>query len=57
MIGSGPAGLACSLRLAMLGYNVEIYESKNKPGGLNEYGIATYKSVDRFLHQKKLNGY
>ena len=52
VIGSGPAGLACSHRLAMLGYNVEIYESKNKPGGLNEYGIATYKSVDDFASKE-----
>ena len=52
VIGSGPAGLACSHRLAMLGYNVEIYESKNKPCGLNEYGIATYKSVDDFASKE-----
>ena len=48
VIGSGPAGLACSHRLSMLGYDVEIFESKSKAGGLNEYGIATYKSVDNF---------
>ena len=52
VIGSGPSGLACSHRLAMLGYNVKIYESKNKPGGLNEYGIATYKSVDDFASKE-----
>ena len=52
VIGSGPAGLACSHRLAMLGYDVEIFESKSKAGGLNEYGIATYKSVDNFASKE-----
>ncbi len=52
VIGSGPAGLACSHRLAMLGYDVEIFEAKSKAGGLNEYGIATYKSVDNFASKE-----
>ena len=52
VVGSGPAGLACSHRLAMLGCDVEIFESKSKAGGLNEYGIATYKSVDNFASKE-----
>ncbi|MEZ5871680.1 MAG: NAD(P)-dependent oxidoreductase [Nitratireductor sp.] len=48
VIGAGPAGLACAHRLAMHGHDVEIFEAKKKPGGLNEYGIAAYKSVDDF---------
>lgn len=43
IIGSGPAGLACGAELVLLGYDVQIYESKNIPGGLNTYGIAPYK--------------
>ncbi len=43
IIGSGPAGLACAAELALLGYDVQIYESKNTPGGLNTWGIAPYK--------------
>ena len=48
VIGAGPAGLSCAHRLAMLGHDVTIYESKKKSGGLNEYGIAAYKTVDGF---------
>ncbi|WP_323771496.1 NAD(P)-dependent oxidoreductase [Antarctobacter sp.] len=48
VVGAGPAGLACAHRLAMKGHEVVIYEAKPKPGGLNEYGIATYKTVDDF---------
>jgi dihydropyrimidine dehydrogenase (NAD+) subunit PreT len=48
VVGAGPAGLACAHRLAMLGHDVTIYESRKKSGGLNEYGIAAYKTVDDF---------
>lgn len=48
VVGAGPAGLAAAHRLAMLGNEVEIYDARPKGGGLNEYGIAAYKSVDGF---------
>ncbi len=48
VVGAGPAGLACAHRLAMKGHGVTIYEAKPKPGGLNEYGIASYKTVEDF---------
>ncbi len=48
VVGAGPAGLACAHRLAMKGHNVVIFDARPKPGGLNEYGIASYKSVDNF---------
>lgn len=48
VIGAGPAGLACAHRLAMKGHDVEIFEARGKPGGLNEYGIAAYKTVEDF---------
>jgi dihydropyrimidine dehydrogenase (NAD+) subunit PreT len=44
IIGSGPAGLACAAELALLGYHVHIYESKETPGGLDTWGIAPYKT-------------
>ncbi|OGU72106.1 MAG: hypothetical protein A2V93_05950, partial [Ignavibacteria bacterium RBG_16_34_14] len=43
VIGSGPAGLACSAELSLLGYEVTIYEASKIPGGLNTWGIAPYK--------------
>ena len=48
VVGAGPAGLACAHRLAMKGHAVTIYEARGKAGGLNEYGIAAYKTVDDF---------
>ena len=52
VVGAGPAGLACAHRLATLGHDVTIYEAKDKPGGLNEFGIAAYKSVDGFARHE-----
>ena len=48
VVGAGPAGLACAHRLAMFGHQVEMLEARPKPGGLNEYGIAAYKTTDSF---------
>ena len=48
VVGAGPAGLACAHRLAAKGHEVVIFEARPKPGGLNEYGIASYKAVDGF---------
>jgi dihydropyrimidine dehydrogenase (NAD+) subunit PreT len=48
VVGGGPAGLACAHRLAMLGHGVTVFEPRDKLGGLNEYGIAAYKTVDDF---------
>ncbi len=43
VIGGGPAGLACAAELALMGYDVVIYEGKKKAGGLDTWGIAPYK--------------
>ena len=48
VVGAGPAGLACAHRLAMHGHDVAVMERRDKPGGLNEYGIASYKSPNNF---------
>jgi glutamate synthase (NADPH/NADH) small chain len=48
VVGGGPAGLSCAHRLAMHGHDVVIFDAKPKLGGLNEYGIAAYKTVDDF---------
>jgi dihydropyrimidine dehydrogenase (NAD+) subunit PreT len=48
VVGGGPAGLSCAHRLAMLGHDATVFEPKDKLGGLNEYGIAAYKTPDDF---------
>lgn len=52
VVGSGPAGLSCAHRLAMHGHEVTIFEARPKAGGLNEYGIAAYKTVDEFAQRE-----
>ncbi|MCT8159903.1 NAD(P)-dependent oxidoreductase [Pseudoruegeria sp. SHC-113] len=52
VVGAGPAGLAAAHRLAMHGHEVTLYDAREKPGGLNEYGIAAYKSVDHFAERE-----
>ncbi|MEW6070179.1 MAG: NAD(P)-binding protein, partial [Candidatus Thermoplasmatota archaeon] len=34
VVGAGPSGLTCALNLLELGYQVTIFESSNKPGGM-----------------------
>ncbi len=48
VVGGGPAGLSCAHRLALLGHTVTVFEPREKLGGLNEYGIAAYKTPDDF---------
>ncbi len=52
VIGAGPAGLACAHRLALRGHDVVIFDARRKPGGLNEYGIAAYKTVENFAQRE-----
>ena len=52
VIGAGPAGLSCAHRLSRYGHDVTVLESKPKPGGLNEYGIAAYKATEAFAQRE-----
>ena len=52
VVGAGPAGLSCAHRAALLGHDVTVFEARPKPGGLNEYGLATYKTVDNFAQRE-----
>jgi glutamate synthase (NADPH/NADH) small chain len=52
VIGAGPAGLSCAHRAALLGHDVVVFDAKPKAGGLNEYGLATYKTVDGFAQKE-----
>ncbi len=55
VVGGGPAGLACAAELALLGYEVTVYEGKKAAGGLDTWGIAPYKmSYKDSLNEVKL---
>ncbi|WP_407644187.1 NAD(P)-dependent oxidoreductase [Falsibacillus albus] len=43
IIGSGPAGLSAARELALFGYDVTVFEALEKAGGLNTYGIVSFR--------------
>ncbi|KAB7740701.1 glutamate synthase small subunit [Parvibaculum sedimenti] len=60
VIGSGPAGLACSQQLARAGHDVHLFEKNAKAGGLLRYGIPDFKMekhlIDRRVQQMEGEG-
>lgn len=52
VVGAGPAGLACAHRLALAGHAVTLFDARPKLGGLNEYGLAAYKTTGGFAQQE-----
>ncbi|MDI9336426.1 MAG: NAD(P)-dependent oxidoreductase [Gammaproteobacteria bacterium] len=52
IVGSGPAGLSCAHKLALKGHQIDLFESHPKLGGLNEYGLATYKTTEQFAQKE-----
>lgn len=43
VIGGGPAGLSAARELARQGFGVTVYEEAEKAGGLNTYGIVSFR--------------
>ncbi len=60
VVGSGPAGLACSQQLARAGHDVTLFEKNDRIGGLLRYGIPDFKMekrhIDRRMEQMKMEG-
>ena len=52
VVGGGPAGLACAHGLAWRGHAVVMFDARPKLGGLNEYGIAAYKTTGGFAQRE-----
>ncbi len=52
VVGSGPAGITISIKMAQLGYDVTVFESKAKIGGVLRFGIPEFRLpktiVDRY---------
>jgi len=43
VIGSGPAGLTAAYFLTLMGHTVEVFEKRDKLGGMLRYGIPRYR--------------
>ncbi|MBR5049302.1 MAG: FAD-dependent oxidoreductase, partial [Erysipelotrichaceae bacterium] len=43
IVGSGPAGLTCAGDLALMGYQVTVFEAFHQPGGVLVYGIPEFR--------------
>lgn len=43
VIGAGPVGISCAYHLLQRGYPVDIYEAREKAGGMIRYGIPIYR--------------
>ncbi len=52
VIGAGPAGISCACELRVLGYEVDVFEAKDKPSGLLLHGTAPYKITNEDVMQE-----
>jgi NADPH-dependent glutamate synthase beta subunit-like oxidoreductase len=43
VVGAGPAGLSAAHDLALLGYDVTVFEAAPEPGGMMRFGIPEYR--------------
>ena len=54
VVGAGPAGITIAIKMAQLGYDVTVFESKSEIGGVLRYGIPEFRLpksiVDRYLN-------
>lgn len=52
VVGSGPAGLTCAAELAKEGYDVTVFESNKKPGGILRYGVPSFRLGEDFADRE-----
>ncbi|WP_412561093.1 FAD-dependent oxidoreductase [Winogradskyella sp. MIT101101] len=52
VIGSGPAGIAFASEARTMGYEVDVFEAKSLPSGLNVHGVAPYKITNEEVLQE-----
>jgi len=55
VVGSGPAGLACSDQLNKAGHKVTVYERADRIGGLLMYGIPNMKLDKKNVVQRRVD--
>ena len=54
VIGSGPSSLACAGDLAKMGYDVTIFESLHKAGGVLVYGIPEFRLPKKKIVEREI---
>ena len=54
IVGSGPAGLTCAATLLKAGFDVDIYESLHRAGGVLVYGIPEFR-LPKSLVKKEID--
>jgi glutamate synthase (NADPH/NADH) small chain len=52
VVGSGPAGLACAVRLNAAGHTVTVFERDGEIGGIMRYGIPDFKLEKTVLDRR-----
>ena len=53
IIGAGPAGITVALEMAKRGYEITIFDSKDKIGGVLQYGIPEFRLPKSLLERYK----
>ena len=51
IVGGGPAGLTCAQDLALVGFEVHIYEMSDRLGGMMAWGIPAFRLPQRILQE------
>lgn len=54
VIGAGPAGMTVAIKLAKEGYDVTIFEWKDKIGGIMQYGIPEFRLPKSILDRYQI---
>lgn len=54
IIGAGPAGMTVAIKLAAQGYDVTIFEWKDKIGGVMQYGIPEFRLPKTILDRYQI---
>jgi len=52
VIGAGPTGLTCAYYLARKGYQVDVFEREDRPGGITAFGIPDYRLPSGILQHE-----
>ncbi|HEY8232512.1 MAG TPA: FAD-dependent oxidoreductase, partial [Vicinamibacteria bacterium] len=52
VVGAGPAGMSAAHDLALLGYEVTVFEAAADPGGMMRFGIPEYRLPRTLIHEE-----